>query len=100
LQLALGRAALDRLRRIEHGEVLADDLRGAVAFQLFGAAVPRHDVARAVEQVDGIVLHAEHQLPVRIGKAERIAALDIAHADCNSTLRKKERAAPSTSGKY
>src|SRR6185369_10678170 len=39
LQLALGRAALDRLRRIEHGEVLADDLRGAVAFQLFGAAV-------------------------------------------------------------
>src|ERR1043166_9338836 len=81
LQLALRAAALDRLRRIEHGEVPTQDLGLGIAILFLGAAVPRHDVARAVEQANGVVLHAVHELPVRIREFERVAALDIAHAD-------------------
>src|SRR5690606_39635637 len=51
----------DHLRRIEHGEVLADDLVGAVALDLLGAMVPAHHPALGVEHEDRVVAHAFHQ---------------------------------------
>src|SRR3974390_1741243 len=43
--------------------MLAEHLLGAIAVQLLGAAVPAHDVARGVEHVDRVILHALNQEP-------------------------------------
>ena len=48
----------DLRRRIEAGEVPAEDLVGLVAGDAFGPGVPAHDVAVRVEHEDGVVLHA------------------------------------------
>jgi hypothetical protein len=44
LQFLLGQAPLHGLSRIKAGEVLADDLLGAIALEAFGARVPTGDM--------------------------------------------------------
>jgi hypothetical protein len=83
LQLLLRPAPLDRFGRIEHRKMLAENLRRGIARQPLGAAVPRDDVTFAVEQVDGVVLDALHELPVRVGEAQRMGRFFIAHAESN-----------------
>src|SRR5215217_2211536 len=45
----------------EHGEVLSDDLLGAVALEAFGASIPAGDASLRVEREDRVVSHAFHQ---------------------------------------
>ena len=51
-------AAVDILLREEAREVLAQNLIGGVALDALAAGVPGHDVAVAVEQIDGVVADA------------------------------------------
>src|SRR5690606_30057831 len=55
LELVLGPAALRRGRRIERGEMPADDLPGRVALDALGAQVPGADVAGGVEDEHRVV---------------------------------------------
>src|SRR5690606_10139741 len=62
LQLQLGPAHANGLLRIEAREVMADDLRGAVALDAFGAGVPAAHDAAGIEHEDGVIDHAlDHQ---------------------------------------
>src|SRR5262249_25541604 len=56
LQLPRRLARCYILRRIEAREVLADDLRGAVALDALGAGVPGEGAGLRVEEEDGVVL--------------------------------------------
>src|SRR6185295_19396403 len=67
--LQLMRREVARLGRIELAEVLADDLRGAVALDPLGAGVPGENVAVGIEHENGVVLDALHQ------KAKALIAL-------------------------
>jgi hypothetical protein len=58
LELDLGPAARIRLGRVEHREVLADDLGSRVALDAPRAGVPRQHVAGGAQHEDGVVGHA------------------------------------------
>jgi hypothetical protein len=55
LQHALRHAGGALLRRVEHREMLADDLVRAVALDALGARVPAHHPAGGVQQEDGVL---------------------------------------------
>ena len=63
--------AVEVLPRIEHAEMLADDLRRLVALDGLGAGIPALDMAARIEQEDRIVLHeGRHELEeLRLGIA-------------------------------
>src|SRR5205814_6431722 len=63
-----GRAVL---RRVEHADMPADDLVGAVALDPLAAEVPVGDPPLRVEHVDSVVgdpLHQQAELPLALGK--------------------------------
>src|SRR3954466_12002189 len=66
LELVLRPATVDRLLRVEGGEMAADDLVRLVALDALRAGIPGEDVAAGVEQEDGIVLHPLHDAAERI----------------------------------
>src|SRR5204863_6349084 len=51
----------DVLLRVEHREVLADDVGPGVALQPLGTAVPAHDGAVRIDEEEGVLLHAVDQ---------------------------------------
>jgi hypothetical protein len=63
LELVLGVARLLLLRRVEDPEVLADDLRRAIALGALRAGVPARDDARGRQHEDRIVLDRVDQQP-------------------------------------
>ena len=84
----LGRTpALEVFLRKEAGEVLADDLVGCVVLDALGARIPCHDVAVAIEKVDGVIAHArranERKLQVACARANSLASC------CSVTSRTK-----------
>jgi hypothetical protein len=61
LKLVLGPAAVAHLRRIEHGQMLADDLLGRVALDALRSDVPGGDPPVDVQHEDRVFAHALHQ---------------------------------------
>src|SRR5262249_16758462 len=62
-QLVVGPAGRDGVGRVEAGEVLADDVLSPEALDPLSPGVPGNDVAVAVEEEDGVIPNAGHQLP-------------------------------------
>ncbi len=113
LELALGArrfqptrrlAARDVLRRVEAGEVLADDLAVGVALDALAAGIPAADVAVRIEHVDGVVGNAADQQrelarlvvqPSRRGgdalRRQRVCCVD----QCRSPFQAVETSGPS-----
>src|SRR5690606_23308861 len=60
-KFVLGPAGVDLFLRVEHREVLADDLLGGIALVDLGAEVPADHVALRVQHENGVVAHAFHQ---------------------------------------
>src|SRR5260370_44649 len=77
-QLVVGPARRRGFRRVEAGEVLADDLLGRVALDLLGAGVPGEDAALRVEPDDGVILDAGNDLiEMLLGAAQTLALLPV-----------------------
>src|SRR5690242_264758 len=64
----------DRLRRIEDGEVPADDLVGGVLVDALGAGVPRGDAPVGVEHEDGVVGDAVDDAAKAVGVLRGLVA--------------------------
>ncbi len=62
-QLPLALAGPDLLQRIEHREVLADDLVDPILLEAHGPRIPGADDAGGIEHEDRVVGHAVHEHP-------------------------------------
>src|SRR5690349_17784313 len=66
-ELVLGKSLGDLLRRVEHREVLPDDLLRLVTLDAARTLVPAGDVTSRVEREDGVVAHRIDEQAIQVG---------------------------------
>ncbi len=60
-QAGRGRSRGDRFRRVEAGEVLADDLLRLIPLDLLGTVIPARHATAGVEHENGVIAYAAHE---------------------------------------